>query len=132
MKILGRRENVDLLDLSISRVSAKIDTGAFGNSIHCDDIQLIDDKIKFTIGDKTFIYDKYRTVVVKNSFGETQKRFLILTKIKLGNSVYKIYISLSNRKDMRHPMLIGRRFLYKFKFMVDVSKKNLYDRTEEM
>ncbi|HRL09617.1 MAG TPA: RimK/LysX family protein, partial [Aliarcobacter sp.] len=37
---------------------------------------------------------------------------------------YQTVVSLTNRSDMKYPMLIGRKFL-KDRFLVDVSKKNL-------
>ena len=37
-KIIGRREIVDILDLELYGLDAKIDTGADSNSLHCDDI----------------------------------------------------------------------------------------------
>lgn len=132
MKYLGRSEKIDLIELNINSVFSKVDTGAFGNALHCDDIQLIDKKLQFIINDKTYIYDKYKIVIVKNSFGEKQKRFLIFTKIKLGDSIYKIHLSLTNRKKMKFPMLIGRRFLHKFNFLVDVRQKNIHDRSKKI
>jgi hypothetical protein len=132
MKFLGRSEKINLIDLQIDKLSCKIDTGAFGNAIHCDDIKIIDDKLSFRINDKNFLFEKYKTVIVKNSFGKKQKRFLIFTRIKLGNSIYKVYLSLTNRKDMRHPMLIGRRFLHKFDYLVNVKEKNTYDRAKKV
>ena len=100
--------------------------------MHVDDIRLEDDKLCFNIDDKEFIYEKYKTITVKSSFGRVQKRFSILTRILIGDSVYKFYISLTNRKNMRYPVLIGRRFLYKFDYLVDVKKKNINDTTKKM
>ena len=132
MKFLGRSEKINLIDLEINNISSKIDTGAFGNALHCDDIRLINGALYFSIQNKNFSFENYKTVIVKNSFGKKQKRFLIFTRIKLGNSTYKVYLSLTNRKDMRHPMLIGRRFLHKFDYLVDVKEKNTYDRAKKV
>lgn len=132
MKFLGRAEKIELPELEISEVWTKIDTGAFGNALHCDLIELIDGSLHFTINEKKFIFRKYKTAIIKNSFGEKQKRFLIFTKIMIGDKKYKVYLSLTDRKNMRYPMLIGRRFLYKFGYLVDVKKKNTYDRPKKM
>ena len=75
MKILGRSEKINLIDLGIENLSCKIDTGAFGNVIHCDFIDLVDGKLFFVIGDKNFSFDRYKTITVKNSFGQKQKDF---------------------------------------------------------
>ena len=134
MKFIGRSETISFLDLNINSIQSKIDTGAFGTSIHVDGLEIVDDKLHFWIGDlkNSFIFDKFKTVMVKNSFGEQQKRYSVFTKIKIGKSKYKILVSLSNRSSMRYPVLIGRRFLYKFGYVVDVTKKNIYDRDKKM
>ena len=131
-KKVGRSEKISLPDFGIVNIQAKIDTGAYGVAMHVDDIRLEDDKLCFNIDDREFIYEKYKTITVKSSFGRVQKRFSILTRILIGNSVYKFYISLTNRKNMRYPVLIGRRFLYKFDYLVDVKKKNINDTTKKM
>jgi hypothetical protein len=131
MKFLGRSEKILLPELEIL-IPAKIDTGAFSNSIHVDNIELKDNILTFQIANKTFTFTKYKMLEVKNSFGQKQKRFLIFTKIKIGESTYKVYLSLTNRKTMKYPMLLGRRFLYKFGYVVDVTKKNIYDRDKKV
>lgn len=131
MKFLGRSEKILLPELEIL-IPAKIDTGAFSNSIHVDNIELKDNILTFQIANKTFTFTKYKMLEVKNSFGQKQKRFLIFTKIKIGESIYKVYLSLTNRKTMKYPMLLGRRFLYKFGYVVDVTKKNIYDRDKKV
>ena len=78
------------------------------------------------------MYDKYKTIVVRNSFGKKQKRFSIVSKMSLGEKNYKVHISLTNRKKMKYPVLIGRRFLNKFKYMVNVRKKNINDRAKAL
>ena len=45
---------------------------------------------------------------------------------------YKGGISLTDRKKMRYPVLIGRRFLYKFNYLVDVTKKNINDTNKKV
>jgi len=127
IKIVGRSEIISFPDLNIGEVKAKIDTGAYGIALHVDDIKLLDNKLYFNIGDDEYSYDKFKTVNVKNSFGEVQSRFSILTKISIGDTIYKFYVSLTDRKNMKYPVLIGRRFLYKFNYLVDVSKKNIND-----
>jgi hypothetical protein len=39
---------------------------------------------------------------------------------------------LTDRKKMKYPVLIGRRFLYKFNYLVDVTKKNVNDRNKKV
>ncbi len=131
-KKVGRSENISFPELKINKIKAKVDTGAYGVALHVDDIKYQDGKLYFKINSKEFIYDKFKTVVVKSSFGGVQKRFSILTKITIGDSIYKFYVSLTDRKNMRYPVLIGRRFLYKFNYLVDVTKKNINDTNKKV
>jgi len=132
MKYVGRTEIVSFPNLGIETTDAKIDTGAYGNALHVDKIFIKEDKLFFIIDDKEYIYEKYKTIVIRNSFGKKQKRFSITTKMLLGERSYKINISLTNRKKMKYPILIGRRFLRKFDYMVNVRKKNINDRIKTL
>jgi len=124
-KTIGRREIISFPDLMVDKIKAKIDTGAYGTALHVDNIEIINDALTFTINNNTFTYTKFKIIKVKSSFGKKQKRFSIFTKIKIGDLTYKIWVSLTNRKNMRYPVLIGRRFLYKFNYLVDVRKNNV-------
>lgn len=132
MNYVGRSEKVSFPNLGIEKTDAKVDTGAYGNALHVDEILIKDDKLYFSIEGVEYVYDKYKTIVVRSSFGKKQKRFSIITKMILGGKSYKVYISLTNRKKMKYPMLIGRRFLNKFKYMVNVRKKNINDRAKTL
>ena len=127
MKYVGRTEKVSFPELEIEATSAKVDTGAYGNALHVDDISVKKGKLTFKIGEATHEYEKYKTIVVRNSFGKKQKRYSIITKMLLGDRSYKVHVSLTDRRKMKYPVLIGRRFLNKFKYMVNVRKKNIND-----
>jgi hypothetical protein len=131
-KKVGRIENISFPELKIEKIKAKVDTGAYGVALHVDSIKLKDGKLYFTVGDEEFSYNKFKTIIVKNSFGKVQKRFSIFTKLTIGDSIYKFYVSLTDRKKMKYPVLIGRRFLYKFNYLVDVTKKNINDRNKKV
>jgi hypothetical protein len=131
-KIIGRIEVISFPDLMIDKISSKIDTGAYGTSLHVDGIKLINNVLTFYINGNKFIYTKYKVVNVKSSFGRKQKRFSIFTRIKIGESTYKVFVSLTDRKNMRYPVLIGRRLLYKFNYLVDVRKKNINDTNKKV
>jgi hypothetical protein len=131
-KKLGRSEIISFPELKIGSIKAKIDTGAYGVALHVDTIRFEDGTLYFTIDSDEFSYDKFKMISVKNSFGKVQKRFSILTKMTIGDSIYKFYVSLTDRKKMRYPVLIGRRFLYKFNYLVDVTKKNINDRNKKV
>jgi hypothetical protein len=63
---------------------------------------------------------------VKSSNGIAEERVVIKQRIEIANKSIKLDLSLTNRAEMRYPVLLGRRFLNK-KFIVDVSKKYLYN-----
>ena len=132
LSIIGRIEPISILDLELFDIDAKIDTGAYSNSLHCDDITVEDGFVTFRLLDKVHpsYHNKkikiplYQEKRVKSSNGIIQKRAFIQVNVKFANKIYKTVISLTSRADMKYPMLIGRKFL-KNRFLVDVSKKNL-------
>merc|ERR1711879_668266 len=64
---------------------------------------------------------------VRSSNGHLQLRYVIRTHIILFGKPYKAEFSLSDRSQMKNPILIGRKLLQD-RFIVDVSQKNLsYD-----
>lgn len=136
MKVIGRVDKADFPELALKDIDIKIDTGAYTSSIHSHDIKEIsidgEQFIAFQILDPSHpMYDgkEYRTKrfhkkVVKNSFGKSEERFVVETIIILFDEEYPINLSLSERGDMKYPILIGRRLLNK-KFIVDPSQKNI-------
>lgn len=127
-KIIGRREKISILDLELFDLDAKVDTGADSSALHCDDVVIDGDTVSFTLLDevheaynnKRFSLPIYKIKKVKSSNGELQIRPSIKVSIEFYGKKYKSVISLTDRKDMKFPMLIGRRFL-KDKFLVDVA-----------
>ncbi len=127
-KIIGRREKISIIDLELFDLDAKIDTGADSNALHCDDIVVEDDIVHFTLLDdvheaynnKRFSMPIYKIKKVKSSNGELQIRPSIKVEVEFFGKKYHGVISLTDRKDMKFPMLIGRKFL-KDKFLVDVA-----------
>ena len=132
-KIIGKREIVSILDLELFDLDVKIDTGADSNSLHCDDIYIDDENfVHFTLLDKVHpaYHTKkikmplYKIKKVKSSNGTIQIRASIKVDILFYNKRYTTVISLTNRSDMKYPMLIGRKFLAN-RFLVDVSQEYL-------
>lgn len=127
-KIIGRREKISIIDLELFDLDAKIDTGADSSALHCDDIVVEDGLVHFTLLDevheaynnKHFSLPVYKIKKVKSSNGELQIRPSIKVKVDFFGKKYESVISLTDRKDMKFPMLIGRKFL-KDKFLVDVA-----------
>lgn len=132
MNTLGRSDRVDLPGLGLSDIHAKIDTGAYTCSLHCSRAEVIDGKLEFVLLDEEhpeftgmkFVFKKYDQREIKNSFGEAEMRFVIKTKIKIFDKVIKAEFSLSNRGNLKFPVLLGRKIL-RNRFLIDVTKKDL-------
>jgi hypothetical protein len=136
MELIGWREWVTLSDLSEHPIKAKIDTGARTSALHAQNIKIITRKnkkwVKFDIFPDQF--DHKMTVScqaeliekrnVKSSIGVQTSRPLINLMITLGNLTFPIEVTLINRSDMGHRMLIGRQALNK-NYLIDPSRSFL-------
>ncbi|WP_320033418.1 RimK/LysX family protein [Halarcobacter sp.] len=138
-KIVGRREIISILDLNLIDLDAKVDTGADSNALHCDDIVINEDTVEFTLLDevhpsyhgKRMKLPIYKIKKVKSSNGQVQLRPSIKVSVEFMGKHYKSVISLTNRADMKFPMLIGRRFL-KDRFLVDVAQEYISKNKKEL
>ncbi len=137
MQIIGRREKVDFPEFELCNLVAKIDTGAYTSSLHCSNIREIKKKsgekyLTFKLLDPShpqYSENKYKSKnysqkMVKSSNGKSELRYVIVTEINIGNNKHKIALTLTNRQDMRYPVLLGRKLIKRI-YIVDVSKLNL-------
>lgn len=136
MKTIGRIDKADFPELHLEDLALKVDTGAYTSSIHCHDIRRVKEDdieyIEFKLLDpshplynnKVFKIKDFKEKKIKSSIGKKQKRFIIKTKIVIFGKKYKIELSLSDRSEMRFPILLGRKFLNK-RFVVDTAQKNI-------
>jgi hypothetical protein len=132
MKILGRYDRVDLPALGLRNIHAKIDTGAYTCSLHCRKAEIVDGKLEFVLLDEEhpeftgmkFVFTQFEKRDIKNSFGEVEQRFVIVTTIKIYNEKIRTEFSLSNRGSLKFPILIGRKIL-RDRFLIDVKQRNL-------
>src|SRR5436190_23246757 len=132
MQTLGRSDRVDLPGLHLQDIQAKIDTGAYTCSLHCLRAEVVDGELEFVLLDEEhpeFTGIKYRFKTfdqreIKNSFGEAELRFVIKTKVKIFDRVIRAEFSLSDRGNLKFPVLLGRKIL-RHRFLIDVTKKDL-------
>jgi hypothetical protein len=130
MEVIGYIERVDLPGLDLFGLDAKIDTGADNCSMHCDDIEVEGENVIFTLHDevhpayhgKRLTLPIFKIKNVKSSNGSIEERVFVKSMVKLGCKMYEAEISLTNRENMKYPMLIGRRFL-SHHYLIDVSHK---------
>jgi hypothetical protein len=133
---IGRKDKVDFPDLDLMEIDAKIDTGAYTGALHCRDIRVYEEEgrevVYFTLMDPLDkLYDGCRfnlpiasRRVIRNSFGRAEERIIITTNIVLFDETFPIELSLSDRSEMKYPVLLGRKILHG-KFVVDVAKTNM-------
>lgn len=129
-KILGRTEQVMFPDfVKTGSVKAKIDTGAYTGALHCTKIIEEETKagkiLRFSPFDHPEIemaMTDFAVKYVRSSNGTSERRYFINTNIMIQGVAYPIALSLADRSEMKWPLLIGRRFLRKNNFLVDVSK----------
>ncbi|MBF0127927.1 MAG: ATP-dependent zinc protease [Magnetococcales bacterium] len=134
--IVGWREWVALPDLGVSRIKAKIDTGARTSALHAleprvilrEGLQYVRFRLhpvqrrnKPEILCEAPLVDS-RTVV--NSGGKPECRFVILTRMVLGERVHTVEITLTDRAPLGFRMLVGRTAIRK-KFLVDPGRSFL-------
>lgn len=128
LPVVGWRELVHLPDLGLHEVPAKIDTGARTSSLHGTVIEEFErDGEKYVRFAVDFAKQKVRQVCeavhvdvrgITSSNGETQRRYVIKTPLRIGDVEFRAEISLADRSDMSFPMLIGRSSLRR-RFVVD-------------
>ena len=132
-KVIGAFEQVSFPDFKLTGVTAKIDTGAYTGALHCTKIEETKTKTKKTLRfspfdhpEVTITTHEYRTTHMRSSNGVDEKRFVINTVIEIYGEKYPIILSLADRSAMKWPVLIGRRFLRKNHFLVDVHQGKKY------
>ncbi len=134
--VIGRLDRVDLPQFQLSDLPCKIDTGASYSAIHCHKVKLVEtegvEMISFYLLDPShpdYSRREFRTMDfserrIRSSFGETEYRYVIKTQVRLFGRSFRTEFTLSDREQMKYPVLLGRRLLRK-KFLVDVAYKDL-------
>jgi hypothetical protein len=124
--IIGSIDKLDFPAFNLENVETRIDTGATNSSLHCTNIEKINDKfVKCNVlGKENFIKEISKIKEVKSSNGISQNRFFIKTEIIILGKTYISELSLNDRSSMSYPFLLGRDILAQ-DFIVDVSKDNI-------
>lgn len=127
--IIGSVELIDLPQLKLQNVPARIDTGAESCALWASEVKLVKGKLQTVFFDKsspyysgqTFTFDNFKKVDVTSSNGARQKRFKISLKVRIKDQDINCDFTLADRSTQTYPVLIGRNFL-SGRFLVDVSK----------
>jgi hypothetical protein len=123
LPVIGWREWAALPDLGIGRIKAKIDTGARTSTIHAWNIALREQPDGRWVSFDLHPVQRNNAVVVscrapladmreiRSSSGHAEHRYVIMTRLKLGEAEWPIQLSLTNRDEMGFRMLLGRTAL---------------------
>ncbi|MDX1618820.1 MAG: RimK/LysX family protein [Balneolaceae bacterium] len=135
LKTVGRRELVSFPEWELFDLEAKVDTGAYTSSLHCHHIEKREggNLVRFNLLDpshdiyneKLFELPIHKEKTVRSSNGVTEQRYIVKTSIVIyQEEPIDIELSLTDRSEMKYPVLLGRKLL-KGRFLVDPSKKHL-------
>lgn len=131
--LIGWKESIDLPDWGILDITAKTDTGARRSAIDVENIiELPGNRVQFDVAAdrrtgqlKTTVIAKIQHQThVRSSNGQKHERYFVATNVRVGKTLKRIELSLSNRKHMQCRMLLGRLAL-EGDFLVDCSKSFL-------
>lgn len=139
---VGWKEYLDLPDLSVHRIKAKVDTGARTSTLHVDSFTVLE-SLPGGGGELAEVVvspDRHhpeilvrsqvrllRYLTVRDSGGHPEVRPLIETELVLGPVRKRVLLTLTNRSGMLFRMILGRKAL-EGHFRVDVSRKYLLRR----
>jgi len=140
-RLIGWREWAKLPELNIPLIKVKIDTGAKTSAMHAYDIKIVrsdgKDFAEFIIhplqkNDKICRKTRAQIVglrIIKSSNGHKEERLVIRSPIQIGDCIWDIDITLTNRDIMHHRMLLGRMAMDGF--LVNPTKSYCQGQIEE-
>jgi hypothetical protein len=117
---LGWREYVQLPDLGLRNIKAKVDTGARTSALHAFEVRPFNENGKRRVEFKLHPNQRDNESVVvcvadiiderqvRDSGGRSEQRFVIETPVRIGKHTWPIEMTLTSRDDMLFRMLLGR------------------------
>jgi hypothetical protein len=117
---VGWREWFSLPELSIDRIKAKIDTGARTSALHAFFVEPFEQDGQKMVRFGVHPLPKQSSVEiicqspikdfrqVRDSGGHEEMRYVIETTIQLGERIWPVEMTLTNRDNMKFRMLLGR------------------------
>jgi hypothetical protein len=118
--IVGWREWVQLPDLGVPSIKAKVDTGARTSALHAEEIEISGRGNKRRVSFNIYPEQRNNKVVIRataplleersirSSNGRAELRPVIATQLGLGEQVWMAELTLTSRSLMGFRMLLGR------------------------
>lgn len=134
--VIGWREWVQMPELGVTEIKAKVDTGADNSSLHAFNIERFDldgtPMVRFELHPRQRkrkpIVECEAEVVgekkVRNPGGRSEMRPVIRTTLVVAGRPVPANVNLTTRDEMTFRMLLGRRTVRK-KFLVDPGRSYL-------
>ena len=138
-RTVGWKEYLDLPELGIFRLKAKVDTGARTSTLHVDSLTVLEvlpdgsELVEITVGPDRRRPDRrvqaqarvLKRMRVVDSGGHPEVRPVIETEMVLGPLRKRILLTLTDRSGMLFRMILGRKAL-EGDLRVDVASKYLF------
>lgn len=118
---MGWREWVSLPDWGITRIKAKVDTGARSSAIHAHELELYEDnghtmasfevhpRQRSSKGSVNVVAPVVDERTVRNPGGRAELRPVVRTAMSWRNGVWLIELTLTRRDEMGFRLLLGRQ-----------------------
>ncbi len=143
MLVIGWREWVSLPELGIEHIKAKVDTGARTSALHAFSVRAFTRQGNKMVRFKLHPYQRRDDIVIEciapvlerrwvtDSGGHREQRYVIESILKLGDELWPIEMTLTNRESMKFKMLLGRTAM-KGKVVVNPGRSYLIGKKPDM
>ena len=129
--IIGWREWCGLPELQKAPLLTKVDTGAWSNTLHAADIEVIEGipetRVRFRLEeDGSWVerpIQKWRRI--RDTGGHETLRPVIRTTLEVASRDFDVEVCLADRAKLKHKMILGRNFL-RLGFIVNPSRQCIH------
>ncbi len=141
LSVIGLREWINLPELGMIGLRAKIDTGASTSTLHASDIAPFERDgvrwVRFTAHFGTLVQRRHpceakvvTVKTIKSSNGQAQTRYVISTALTLGDRSWPVDFTLACRKTMRYRVLLGAHALVDGQLVVNPALTYVQDKPQ--
>lgn len=137
---IGWREMVALPKLGLPKLKAKIDTGARTSALHAIGMEefardgvpwvrfhIPDDNHEHIEQPMDCVAPLIDTREIRNTSGIPDERHIISTQLSIGGRRWTIEVSLTDRSDMKFPLILGRTAIRRRRILVNPGRSYLLE-----